>query len=53
MKKEKTVSTAKQFDSQLATALVPAIKSGKFKLEGIDRVIFMAGQLSVKAQKTK
>lgn len=35
-----------EFDSALAKALANAIKAGKFKPEGLDKVLFMAGQLS-------
>lgn len=49
MKKDKDPNI--QFDEELAKALASAIKKGNFKLQGIDRAIFLAGQISVTGKK--
>lgn len=42
-----------KFDNTLARTLVKAIREGKFQLQGIDRAIFIAGQLSRQSKTVK
>lgn len=46
MEKKPKKPVNRTFDQELAKVIAKAVKQGKFKLEGIEKAIFMAGQLS-------
>lgn len=45
--------TGDQFDIILARVVAKAIRNGKFELQGLDKTIFLAGQLSAPRIRSK